>query len=285
MNRHEHDTEFETAQAHDLTDAEGYTRRDATDAEGSVGRDAADAESSAGHDAEDAEKKYTGSAVGDDAGMTEEKMSDSSHEEKNNGKGGWKREIISDILVFGCVIAAMIVIFTFFLVNAKIPSESMEPTIMTNDQIFGNRLAYNNSDVKRYDIIIFKYPDNESELFIKRVIGLPGDVVDVHDGDVYINGDSTPLSDDFCALPDSTAGGDLVYPITVPENSYFVLGDNRMNSHDARYWTNTFVTKDEIVGKAIFRYWPLNKISVIHGAEDSYYEPDESTNPLYEGNS
>ena len=87
MNRHEHDTEFETAQAHDLTDAEGYTRRDATDAEGSAGRDAADAESSAGHDAEDAEKKYTGSAVGDDAGMTEEKMSDSSHEEKNNGKG------------------------------------------------------------------------------------------------------------------------------------------------------------------------------------------------------
>ena len=204
-------------------------------------------------------------------------------EQKDDGseKYSVKHEVLGYVRLIAIVAAVMIFLQLFIVVNAKIPSESMVPTIMPDDQIFGNRLAYVNSDVKRYDIIIFKYPDNEKEWFIKRVIGLPGDTIDIHDGDVYVNDDPIPLSDDFCATPDSTAGGNLTYPITVPENSYFVLGDNREYSHDARLWTNTFVTKDEILGKAVFRYWPLSKSGVINSHEDEYYEPDESGNPLY----
>lgn len=149
----------------------------------------------------------------------------------------------------------------------------MEPTIMTNDQIFGNRLAYLNSNPKRYDIVIFRYPDDESRLFIKRVIGLPGETVDIRNGDVYINGNQTPLDDSFCALPDSTDTGDLTFPLTVPDDSYFMLGDNRVYSKDSRYWQNPFVKKEKILGKAIFRYWPLNKISVINSKESDYYDP------------
>lgn len=136
----------------------------------------------------------------------------------------------------------------------------MEPTIMTGDHIFGNRLAYKTKDPERFDIVIFKYPDDESRLFIKRVIGLPGDTIDIRNGDVYVNGSETPLPDDYCAEPDSTDTGYLTFPITVPDDCYFMLGDNRLYSKDSRYWNNTFVEKDKILGKAFLRYWPLNKI-------------------------
>ncbi|MEE8885532.1 MAG: signal peptidase I [Eubacteriales bacterium] len=196
--------------------------------------------------------------------------------ENDNKKSSVKKEILSYVRLIVIVAVVMILLQKFIIVNAKIPSESMEPTIMTGDQIFGNRLAYVFGEVQRYDIIIFKYPDNEDELFIKRVIGLPGDTVDIHDGDVYINGDSIPLSDDFCATPDSTAEGNLEYPITVPDGCYFVLGDNREYSHDARYWENTFVSEDEILGKAVFRYWPFTRFGFINSNEDEYYEPVSS---------
>ncbi len=174
-----------------------------------------------------------------------------------------RKEIFDYVKLIAIVVAVMLFLQQFVVINAKIPSQSMEPTIMIGDRIFGNRLAYINSDPERYDIIIFKYPDDESRKFIKRVIGLPGDVIDIRDGDVYVNGESVPLDDDFCAVADSTTQGNLTFPLTVPEDSYFVLGDNRLYSRDSRYWDNPFVTKDEILGKAFFRYWPLNKIGLI----------------------
>lgn len=184
------------------------------------------------------------------------------------------REILDYVKLIVIVLVVMFGLQMFVVVNARIPSASMEPTIMTGDQIFGNRLAYLTEDPKRYDIVIFKYPDDESRLFIKRVIGLPGDVVDIRDGEVYINGRETPLEDSFCALEDSTVTGKLQFPLTVPDDSYFMLGDNRIYSKDSRYWDNPFVKKDKILGKAFFRYWPVNKMKVIHGAQDGYFDPD-----------
>lgn len=131
---------------------------------------------------------------------------------------------------------------------------------MTGDQIFGNRLAYVKSDPQRYDIVIFYYPDDEKQKFIKRVIGLPGETVTIRDGKVYINDSTEPLRDDFCP---ETPVGDFG-PYEVPEGCYFMLGDNRNVSKDSRYWLNPYVEKDKIIGKAFLRYWPLNKISLLN---------------------
>ena len=167
------------------------------------------------------------------------------------------------------VVAVVLVVNNVVLINAKIPSESMEKTIMTGDRIFGFRLAYGinldllgheiskkTKDPERFDIVIFKYPDDESQLFIRRVIGLPGETVEIKDGKVYIDGSETPLDDSF--IPEKMRGS--YGPYTVPDNCYFMLGDNRNNSKDSRFWTNTFVRFDQIVGKAIVRYYPSIKL-------------------------
>ena len=174
-------------------------------------------------------------------------------------KTSFGKELFQWVLVIiGAVILAFL-IDTFVIVNAQIPSGSMENTIMTGDRVFGNRLAYKFSDPKRFDIIIFKYPDDESQLFIKRIIGLPGETVEIHDGNIYINASDTPLEDVDIKEPMEGSFG----PYTVPEGCYFVMGDNRNNSRDSRYWENTFVSEDEILGKAVLRYWPLNEIKLL----------------------
>ena len=154
------------------------------------------------------------------------------------------------------VVVVVFIVNNVLLINANIPSESMEETIMTGDRIFGNRLAYINKDPQRFDIVIFKYPDDETQLFIKRVIGLPGETVEIRDGKVYIDGAETPLDDSFTPEPPQGNWG----PEVVPEGSYFMLGDNRNRSKDSRFWTNTFVKKEKILGKAVLRYFPSPKL-------------------------
>lgn len=156
----------------------------------------------------------------------------------------------------GVIVAA--IVFSLFInfciiVNARVPSSSMETTIMTGDRIVGFRLSYAFSDPKRGDIMIFKFPDDESVLFVKRLIGMPGDTVEVHDGNVYINGEV--LDEPYLNVVTEGNFG----PYQVPEDSYFMMGDNRNNSMDSRYWENTFLKRDKVVGKAIFRYFPSIK--------------------------
>lgn len=170
-----------------------------------------------------------------------------------------KSELFQWILTFAIAVIIALCVNRFVLVNAEIPSGSMENTIMTGDRVFGNQLAYTFSEPKRFDIIIFRYPDDEKQLFIKRIIGLPGETVEIHDGQIFIDGSDTPLKD--VATKEFMQGS--FGPYTVPDNCYFVMGDNRNNSKDSRYWEHTFVTDDEIVGKAFLRYWPLNKIKLL----------------------
>lgn len=194
--------------------------------------------------------------------ITEEHLEEAYHENLERNMG-YARMIILVVIV-------VTLINNIVLINAKIPSESMENTIMTGDRIFGYRLAYGLNidlfgheinkkfkDPQRFDIIIFKYPDDESQLFIKRIIGLPGEKVQIINGKVYINDSETPLDDSFVAeVPRGNFG-----PYEVPEDSYFVMGDNRNHSRDSRYWkTSNFVTYDEIVGKAVVRYYPSIKL-------------------------
>ena len=167
----------------------------------------------------------------------------------------WK-ELWEYIKMIIFVVVVVLIVNNFLLINARVPSESMEKTIMTGDRFFGNRLAYLFDDPERFDIVVFKYPDDESQLFVKRVIGLPGETVEIKDGKVYINGSETPLDDSF--TPETPTGD--YGPYVVPEGSYFMLGDNRNHSGDSRFWKQPYVEKEKIVGQAIFRYFPGVKI-------------------------
>lgn len=173
-----------------------------------------------------------------------------------------KNAILSEVLDYVKVIVFAVVfvliVNNFILINALVPSESMEKTIMTGDRIFGFRLAYEFQEPERFDIVIFKYPDDpeQKELYIKRVIGLPGETVNIINGKVYIDGEQTPLDDSFCPeIPIGDFG-----PYTVPEGCYFMLGDNRNCSKDSRFWENTYVREDQVVGKAVLRYYPSIKL-------------------------
>lgn len=171
-------------------------------------------------------------------------------------KRSFKREAFSWI---ACIVVTILLtefILNFVIINANIPSGSMENTIMTNDKLIALRTSYWFNDPKRGDIIIFKYPDDESQLFIKRLIGLPGDTVEIRNGKVFINGVEDEEANSH--VPETPTGN--YGPYVVPEGSYFMLGDNREHSKDSRFWQNTFVTYDEIVGKAIVRYYPSIKV-------------------------
>lgn len=163
-----------------------------------------------------------------------------------------KKEILSWVMTF--VAAILIVVFaqTFLIINAQVPTCSMVNTIQEGDRIFTFRLSYLFDDPQRGDIIVFRYPDNEKERFTKRVIGLPGERVEIRDGKVYINDSETPLDEPYVnGTPTGNFG-----PYEIPEDCYFMLGDNRNDSLDARYWQNTYLHKDKILGKVIFSYYP-----------------------------
>lgn len=205
---------------------------------------------------------------------------------KDTEKTGWKAELISwiQIIVSAAVIA--FVLNTFIIANSEVPTGSMENTIMTNSRVIGSRLNYHFTDPKRGDVVIFVYgwkcpvcqntfegekleicPICESDIgrrgktvyYVKRVIGLPGDTVDIIDDQVYLNGSDTPLEEPYLA---EEMNQNETFHFEVPENSYFMMGDNRNYSLDARYWQNHYITKDKIIAKVLFEYFP--KLKVIH---------------------
>ena len=190
-------------------------------------------------------------------------MAKQSAGEKRQGEESAVKEVISWVVTIVLAVAAALVIKNYVIINANIPSGSMENTIMTDDRLFGNRLAYNkNRTPQRGDIIIFKFPDDESENFIKRVIGLPGETVVIEDAKIYIDGSPVPLDEDYLKEEWVIATGP--YTFEVHEDSYLVLGDNRNNSKDARFWENTYVKSNKILGKAVFRYYPFNRMGTLH---------------------
>ena len=174
-------------------------------------------------------------------------------EEKVNKIKNIRHTIVVYLTTAVVAITAMVFLYTVVLINAYIPSESMENTLMTGDRVIGNRLAYKfGNDPERFDVIIFNAPDNKPGFYIKRIIGMPGEKVTIKDGKVYINDSSEPLDDSFIK-EDMYEEDEMVF--NVPENSYFMLGDNRNESEDSRYWDYSYVPREDIVAKASFRYW------------------------------
>ena len=172
-----------------------------------------------------------------------------------------KKEIRSWIFTLALTFALIFVLKNYVIINAMVPTGSMENTIMPEDQLFGNRLAYVSDEPKRGDVIFFYYPDDESQKFVKRIIGLPGEKVTITDAKIYIDDSEVPLDEPY--LKEEWIYGTGPYEFQVPEGCYFVLGDNRNTSQDARYWENTYVKKEKIIGKAVFIYYPFDRMGVV----------------------
>lgn len=175
--------------------------------------------------------------------------------EEYSTSGKTNKSIIKDyfffLFIFVFLITGCRFIFTKLIINTIIQSSSMESTIMSADHIIGYRLAYKSKIPHRGDIIIFPNPDDNTVLYIKRIIGLPGEQITIEKGNVLINAHA--LVEDYLYEP-MAIEKKTIY--NVPQNAYFVMGDNRNYSNDARYWDNAFVYKDNIIAKAIFKWYP-----------------------------
>ena len=192
--------------------------------------------------------------------MSEETATTVNNPSKKNQKNKKPKSKLQETIEF-CIpiviaVVLALILRTFVFANAVVPTGSMLNTIQEGDRIIASRLAYKNDDPQRYDIILFKYPDDESQIYVKRVIGLPGETVQIVGGVVYVtktDGKTIQLADSFvtACVPYGDFG-----PYVVPKDSYFMLGDNRNDSKDSRYWTNTYVKRDKIIGKVKFRYYP-----------------------------
>jgi len=164
----------------------------------------------------------------------------------------WWRETIETIL-WALVIALLL--RTFVVQAFWIPSRSMVPTLKIDDRVLVAKFWYHFQEPKRGQIFVFKYPVDPKRDFVKRIIGLPGETLEIHDGVVYINGE--PIPEKYVLHRDSYS----MDPVKIPDDHYFAMGDNRPNSADSRFWG--FVPEDNVRGPVFFRYWPLNRIGVV----------------------
>lgn len=192
--------------------------------------------------------------------VQEEIKTKKKNKQKKDGEINPKKEFISWVFTLALAFVFAWALKTYVLINANVPTGSMENTVMEEDNLIGFRLAYQFTEPKRGDVIIFKYPDDRSQNYIKRIIGLPGDVVVIRDAEVYINGDL--LEEDYIKDGRWTLRTGP-YEFTVPEDSYLVLGDNRNDSRDARLWVNTYVPREDIIAKAEFIYYPFSHAGAI----------------------
>lgn len=171
--------------------------------------------------------------------------------EPENTLGGRVKSFVHSFLLpvlYGVLIALILTQVIFF--HARVPSGSMETTIMTGDRILGNRVCYWFQEPDYGEIIIF-WSKEYNEFMVKRVIGCPGDRVEIREDGVYVNG---RLISDIYTQGATTELHPGENTWTVPEDSYFVMGDNRENSADSRYWNDAFVPEEDIYARYIFRY-------------------------------
>ena len=180
-----------------------------------------------------------------------------------------RRRLIIEYAIIAIVAVLVAVLVQAYIVKPyRIPSESMENTLMPGDRVFVNRFIYHFKDVNRGNVVVFKSP-SDGTVLIKRVIGLPGNVISLKDGSVYVDGKKLdePYVRTDAGAPEPTEPfdngepWDLQKPYTVPAGNYFMMGDNRTNSGDSREFGP--VSQNALIGEAFFIYWPLNRIGTI----------------------
>jgi len=162
----------------------------------------------------------------------------------------WSRDIL-------LALATALFVVIFVVQPVKVEGTSMQPRLFDQERIFVNRFIYRFTDISRGDIVVFWYPRDRHKSFIKRVLAVPGDEVEIRHGSVYVNRkriDEPYLSPEF-------RDHDSIAKQVVPEGMYFVLGDHRNSSNDSRNWG--YVSRDLIYGKAVFRYWPASRVGPV----------------------
>lgn len=172
-----------------------------------------------------------------------------------------KKEILSMILYLAFIFIAVYLIITFVGQRTAVNGDSMEPTLSSGDNLIMDKLTYHLRDPERFEVIIFPCPTKPDVYYIKRVIGLPGETIQIKDGCVYIDGEL--LETDIYGIAKMDEAGIAHEPLTIGEDEYFVLGDNRPISRDSRYEDVGLISRDSIEGRAFIRIYPFDKIEVI----------------------
>lgn len=189
--------------------------------------------------------------------------------------GGGGSTLLEYLVIAVVAIVLALVIQAFLVKPYRIPSPSMVDTLLIKDRVLVNRVVYHLRDVERGDIVVFRYPLDREYVFIKRVVGLPGDTLQARDGKLYVNGvaQDEPYVHKTGGVTDPTnpagpiAGTTMSHAwsldaeYVVPEGSYFMMGDNRTDSDDSRVWGP--VPEDDLIGSAFFIYWPVKRIGPI----------------------
>lgn len=177
--------------------------------------------------------------------------------ETPSGVGARVRQGLKEtpVLLLTALVLAL-VIRTFVLQVFSIPSESMEPTLLVGDRIAVERVSYRFREPARGDVVVFMGGPGQPPHLVKRLIGLPGDRIEIVDGEVRVNGEA--LAEPYVVRPDGRSSG----PYTVPVGHLFFLGDNRGHSDDSRYGLG-YVPRERVVGRAVVRIWPLGRLGLV----------------------
>lgn len=173
---------------------------------------------------------------------------------------GIMKELFGWIIFIVIVVAASYLVVTFVGQRTGVSGESMETTLSDGDHLIVDKISYRFRDPKRYDIVVFPYRYEKNTYYIKRIIGLPGETVQIVNGYVYIDGVQLDEHYGNAVMNDP---GQAAGPVTLGADEYFVLGDNRNNSQDSRSANVGVIHRDELLGRAWIRIWPLDRFGVI----------------------
>ncbi|MEE0421432.1 MAG: signal peptidase I [Lachnospiraceae bacterium] len=170
------------------------------------------------------------------------------------------REVISMLIYIAIVLALTFLVVRYVGQRTQVSGDSMYPTLHNGDNLIVDKLSYRFKDPERYDIIVFPYQYKEETYYIKRIIGLPGETVQIIDGTIYINGS---VLDENYGREKMVSSGLALDEIQLGEDEYFVLGDNRNASSDSREPDVGNIHRDDIIGRAFIRIWPFSRFGIL----------------------